>query len=261
VRQPRERGNRLNERTTWLLRALLGLALVTAWEAAGAFSGATWTSKPSLIAARLVQWGERDLAWHIAITLQEIVAGLAIGVPLGIVLGVLLGRAPMVAKISRPLILILNSIPVVALAPLLIMWFGLGLQPKIVLVALASFLLLFFSTFAGAQAVDRDMIETLELMGASARERFQKAVLPGCTTWIMGGLRNALPYALIGATVGEMMLARGGLGFLITNAAGQFDMTGIYAALFVLMILGIIVNEVANRLENWLLRWRPATAT
>ncbi len=238
---------------------MLGLALIAAWEAFGTFTGGTWTSKPSLIAVRLAQWAERDLAWHVATTLQEIVVGLAIGVPLGIVLGIVLGRAPTTAKILRPLILTLNSIPVVALAPLLIMWFGLGLQPKIVLVALASFLLLFFNTFAGAQAVDRDMIAALEVMGASARERFQKAVLPGCTTWIMGGLRNALPYALIGATVGEMMLARSGVGYLISNAAGQFDMAGIYAALVVLMVLGIIVNELANRLEGWLLRWRQSS--
>jgi NitT/TauT family transport system permease protein len=146
----------------------------------------------------------------------------------------------------------------VALAPLLIMWFGLGLMPKIALVTLVSFLLLFFNTFAGARAVDKDWIALLQVMGATPRELFQKVAAPACMTWIMSGLKNALPYALIAATIGEIMLAREGLGFLITEAAGQFDMTGVYTALFVMMVLGAVINELAARVEGWLLRWRKA---
>ena len=139
--------------------------------------------------------------------------GLAIGAPGGILLGLWLGRSPRVASLLYPFVVVLNSVPVVALAPLLIMWFGLGMEPKVALVALVSFLLLFFNTFAGAQAVDRDLIESLALMGANRREQFRMAIAPACLTWIFAGLKNALPYALIAATIGEMMVARAGLGF------------------------------------------------
>jgi NitT/TauT family transport system permease protein len=241
-----------------LARVALLAAVLIAWELFGRLIDATWTSQPSLIAAQLAQWAQDGLAWHISVTLIEMAIGLAIGVPGGIVLGLWLGRSPLPAALLRPFIVILNSVPVVALAPLLIMWFGLGMEPKIALVALVSFLLMFFNTFAGAQAVDRDWLEALELMGATRTEQFRKAVAPACVTWIFAGLKNALPYALIGATIGEMMVARAGLGFLITSSSAVFDMTALYAVLVVLMILGAAINILAERSEARLLRWRPA---
>src|SRR5690606_15264107 len=156
----------------------------------------------------------------------------------------------------RPFVVVMNSLPIVALAPLLIMWFGIGLMPKVVLVAFVSFLLLFFNTFAGARAVDEEQLDALTLMGATGPERFFKVVLPGCTAWIFAGLRNALPYALIGAVIGEMMVSRAGLGHLVSRDGQQFDMTGIYAGLFVLMILGGVLNEAVSMAERHLLRWR-----
>jgi NitT/TauT family transport system permease protein len=229
---------------------------LAAWELFGRYVDDTWTSRPSAIFAQLAEWAADGLARNVYVTVVEMAVGLAIGLPCGILLGLWLGRSRRAANVLRPFVVGLNSLPVVALAPLLIMWFGLGLEPKIALVAFVSFLLLFFSTFAGAQAVDEDVVATLEIMGASGNEIFRKVVLPGTTAWIMAGVKNALPYALIAATIGEMMLAREGLGFLISEAGQEFDMTGTYAALFVLMLLGAAVNELAGRLENWLLRWR-----
>jgi len=246
------------ERRLWLNRSMLAVALLALWEAGGRFGPERWISRPSAIVARIGDWLADDLMMHLGVTMTEIVVGLGIGLPLGIVLGLLLGRSPRAARVFRPFIVTLNSLPIVALAPLLIMWFGLGLMPKIVLVAFVSFLLLFFNTFSGARAVDEEQIDTLTLMGATGMEKFIKVVLPSCTSWIMAGIKNALPYALIGAVIGEMMLSRAGLGHLITRSAGQFDMTGLYAALFVLMLLGALFNEFANRIEKWLLRWRPA---
>ena len=204
-----------------LARGALLIALLIGWELFGRLVDSTWTSQPSDVAVQIATWAADGLAWHIAITLTEMVIGLAIGVPGGILLGLWLGRSPRIAGLLYPFIVVLNSVPVVALAPLLIMWFGLGMQPKIALVALVSFLLLFFNTFAGAQAVDRDLIDSLALMGANRRERFRMAIAPACVTWIFAGLKNALPYALIAATIGEMMVARAGLGFLI-NTKGVF---------------------------------------
>lgn len=244
------------ERELWLQRAGLALALLIVWEAWGRLVSDRWTSRPSAILVRLGEWAANDLARHIGVTFAEIGIGLAIGVPLGVVLGLVIGRSPRVGAVFRPFIVLLNSLPIVAMTPLLIMWFGLGMQPKIVLVAFVSFLLLFFNTFSGARAVDDDLLDSLTLMGATRWERFRKVALPGCTSWIMAGLKNALPYAFIAAVIGEMMLSQAGLGHLITRSAQQFDMTGVYTVLLLLMVLGALVNDSMARLERRLLRWR-----
>lgn len=245
----------------WRDRALLLGALLLLWQLAGTYVSDRWISTPWAILGRLADWTGRDLFMHLRVTLTEIMAGLAIGVPLGIFVGVTLGRLANVASVLRPYVVVMNSLPIVALAPLLIMWFGIGMLPKIVLVAFVSFLLLFFNTFSGARAVEEERIDTLALMGASPREQFTKVVLPDCTAWIFAGMKNALPYALIAAVIGEMMVSRAGLGHLVSRAGQQFDMTGIYAGLFVLMILGSVLNEAVALLERRLLRWRGTEET
>lgn len=241
-----------------LWRVILAVALLGAWELFGRFVDSSWTSEPSMIAVRLVAIIQDTLPNDIFVTLSEIVLGFMIGLPTGVLMGMWLGRSPVMASLLRPLIVALNSVPYVALAPLLIMWFGLGIEPKIALVTLVVFFLIFFNTFAGAMAVDQDWIATLQVMGATRREQFQKVIVPACFTWILSGIKSALPYSLIAATVGEMMLARAGVGHFITNAAAQFDITGIYTGLLILMVLGGLVNMLATRLETWLLHWRPS---
>jgi NitT/TauT family transport system permease protein len=232
------------------------LVLLGVWQLYGAIAGDTWTSRPTLVAARIWELARTDLAGHVATTLSEIVMGLALGVPSGTLVGILFGRSRLTSSLLRPVIVAANSVPIVALAPLLIMWFGLGLTPKVALVALVAFFLLFFNTYSGVTTIDPDLLDGLRLMGANEREILQKVVLPATMPWVLSGLKSALPYSLIAATVGEMMLARNGLGFLVTEFAGQYDMTGVYAALVVLMILGVIIAEIAARSEAWILRWR-----
>ena len=236
----------------------VGVGLLAAWEALGRLHGSQWTSEPSLIAARLVQWARGDLYLQVATTLTEVVTGLVIGAAFGILAGLVLGRSPLLSVILRPIIVAFYSVPLIALAPLFIMFFGLDMLPKIVLVTLVVFFLLFFNTFAGATSVDHDLIAQVELMGSTRREKFQKVVAPACMAWIVGGFKIALPYALVAATTGEMLAARRGLGFLLSDAASQFDMTSLYAALFILMMMGLAVSEAAAWAERRLLRWRHA---
>ncbi len=239
----------------------LAIAIVlVAWWLAGAVFGARWTSDPVAVASRLGQWALDDLWLHVATTLYEMAAGLAIGVPLGAAVGLWLGWNPTAARAARPLVVAANSIPVVALAPLLIMWLGLGLAPKILLVALVSFFLVFFAAYQGVTALPPEWIDAARLMGARRRELFAKIVLPGSMVWIVSGLRNALPYALIAATIGEMMLAQRGLGFLVARSGSQLDMTGLYAALVALMFAGVAVAALGRTLETRLLRWRRTSS-
>ena len=236
----------------------VGVAWLAVWEIAGKLTNSTWISRPSLIGARLLTWVRGDLYTHLATTVTEVVLGLLIGAACGILAGLWFGRSPLLAGVMRPIIVAFYSVPLIALTPLFIMFFGLDMLPKIVLVGIVVFFLLFFNTFAGAQQVDADLIAAVDLMGGTTRERFQKVVAPACVTWIIGGIKVALPYALVAATTGEMLAARRGLGFLLSDAASQFDMAGLYAALVVLMLLGLAVAEAASWLERRMLRWRHA---
>jgi sulfonate transport system permease protein len=251
-------GRKADERFILLGRIFLTTSLLIGWELAGRFVDPSWISTPSLVALRLIGWAGDDLTLHAATTVAEMAIGLAIGVPAGVVAGILLGRSPVLATLLRPIIVAFYSVPLVTLAPLLILWFGLDMEPKIVLVAVVVFFLIFFNTFSGVQAIDRDLIANLALMGASRREEFQKLVLPASSAWILSGLKISLPYALIAATVGEMIAARRGLGFLVTRSASQIDMTGLYAALIVLMAIGVAISAGANALEAHILRWRAS---
>jgi NitT/TauT family transport system permease protein len=241
-----------------LWQIAVGLLLLAGWETIGRVSGGTWTSRPSLIAAKLAVWLQGALYPNLATTMTEVIVGLVLGSAAGVLAGLLLGRAPVAAGILRPIVVAFYSVPLVALAPLFIMFFGLDMLPKMVLVTIVVFFLLFFNTFSGAGSVDHDLIAQVELMGSTPREMFQKVVAPACMAWIIGGIKIALPYALVAATTGEMLAARRGLGFLISDAASQFDMTSLYAALFVLMLLGLAVSEAAAWSERHMLRWRHA---
>jgi NitT/TauT family transport system permease protein len=236
---------------------VLGIVLLVAWEWAGRTFGATWSSLPSLIAVRLVEWAGTTLAVNLGITIAEIVIGLVVGVSAGIAMGLLLGQSLVFGTIFRPIVVGFYSIPIVTLAPLLILWFGLDMAPKIVLVAISSFFLLFFSTFSGVKAIDRDLILGLRQMGAEKGELFRKVGMPGAMPWIVSGIKIALPYSIAAAVTGELLAARLGMGALLSTAAAQFDMTGLYAALFVLMLLGIAASTGMTALERRLLRWRP----
>ena len=247
---------RAGEASIAIQRAVILAVWFLAWEAVGRVSGNAWVSTPTAVGARLAAWIAGPLWGNLATTLTEMAVGLVIGVPTGIALGIFMGRRPGLNTLLRPIVIGLYSVPLITLAPLLILWFGIDMKPKIVLVAVVSCFLLFFNTLSGAQSVDRDIIEALDVMGASRRETFRKVILPACSAWIISGLKIALPYALIATTVGEMIAARSGLGSLLTKSVDQVDMTGIYAALVVLMAIGTTIGEGANRLERVLLRWR-----
>jgi NitT/TauT family transport system permease protein len=236
----------------------LGVALLIAWEIVGRLGGERWVSEPSEIAVKLWIWLGGPLYVHLAATLTELVTGFAIGASLGVLAGMTLGRSPVAAAILRPVIVGLYSVPLVALAPLFIMFFGLGYLPKIVLVGIVTFFLLFFNTFSGAQRIDEDLVHSMEIMGAGRWEIFRKVVAPGTAVWIAGGIKTALPYALVATVTGELLATRAGLGHLLSDAAEQFDMTSIYTVLLLLMLIGLLLSEGANRIEQRVLRWRQA---
>ena len=250
------RGRRQRPWALVMTQLALAALLLAAWETYGQVHGEGLTSMPSLVGARLMTWAAEDLYLHVAVTLVEVLTGLALGTAAGVSIGLLLGRLPNAGELARPIIVALYSVPMIALAPLLIMLFGLDLLPKIVLITLVVFFLLFFNTFAGVQAVDEDMVAAIRLMGSTSLEDFSKVIAPGSLIWIIGGMKVALPYSLVAATTAEMLASRRGLGWLLVQSSSQYDITGVYAVLAILTVLSIVISESASQLENWLLRWR-----
>jgi NitT/TauT family transport system permease protein len=244
-------------RSTLVWQIAFGAGLLLAWQACGIIFGVAWISSPALVVRKLADWLVNGAIYaHVMTTLVEMLAGLMLGLVLGAVCGLLLGMSRLVAAVVRPIVFAIYSVPLVSLAPLLLMIFGIDMLPKIVLVATVVFFLVLFNTMKGVEMVDPDMIDVLKVMGGEWHESFRKILLPGCMVWILSGVKIALPYALVAATVGEMMAARRGLGLVLSESGQKFDVTAIYAVLLILTVLGLLVAETGTRLEGSLLRWR-----
>lgn len=218
-------------------------------------------SSPVAIAAKV--WDDlldpgfyRDLY----VTGVELSTGYAIGAMLGVTLGVLLARWPIVAQIFDPILIALNSIPRIALAPLLIVWLGIDMAPKIVLALTLVFFLTFFNTLAGIRNVNVGFVEVARVLGATDWQIFRKVMLPAAAPWIMTGLKMSLPFALIGVIVGEFLASSAGLGYRLNFYSTSYNTTGTFAMLFVMMAVMMTLNTILNRIEQRILKWRPRSA-
>jgi NitT/TauT family transport system permease protein len=175
---------------------------------------------------------------------------------LGAVLGIWLGVSPFVSRLLNPYLYALNALPKVALAPLFVLWFGLGIDSKIALAAALVLFLVFLNTFAGVRQVDQDLIDAARLMKATRTQIIRKVIVPSALSWLFVGLRVAVPYALIGAVIGEMIASNRGLGYLVQFSGAQFDTAGVFAVLIVIALLAMALNFVVDIVERRLERWR-----
>jgi NitT/TauT family transport system permease protein len=191
------------------------------------------------------------------ITIQETLAGFVIGAGGGIVLGFAIGRYPRLAEVLDPFIIAIYSVPKVALAPLFLVWFGIGIWMKIVLAAVTVLFIVFFNTLAGVRNVDRDLVDAVWLMGAKPRDVLMKVLVPSAMSWALTGVRISIPYALIGAIIGELIASNRGIGYLIQSAASQYDTAGVFAALIVLTALAMLLNAVVDAIDRQLSKWKP----
>lgn len=243
-----------------LYRLALLVVVIGAWQAAsGTIVPEFFISKPTAILASLrAQILTGNLFFHIGITATEAFVGFVLGACAGVAVGVALGRFHFLADLLQPFILAFYSLPKIALAPLFILWIGIGMNMKIVLTGTVVFFLVFLNTFTGVRSVSKELEAILHLMGASERHVLAKVVLPSAITWVFAGLRISVPYALIGAIVGELIASNRGLGFVLANASGQFDTAGVFAALIVIMMLAFILNALVRVAEMKLMPWRSA---
>jgi sulfonate transport system permease protein len=237
----------------------LGLAIVAIWQglvAAGVLDP-FFVSRPSAIALRIAQWISTGSLWgHLVTTVEESLLGLLVGAILGIALGFALARAPFVAAVCDPYIKMLNAIPRVVLAPLFLLWLGLGIWSKVALAVTLVFFVMFFNTYQGVRDADRVLIDNVRMLGASERQLVRHVLVPSALTWIFSSLQTSLGFAMVGAVVGEYLGSTRGLGYVISQAEGTFDTTGVFAGMTVLALVVVIVSAGVTRLEQWLLRWK-----
>jgi NitT/TauT family transport system permease protein len=238
--------------------------LILLWQVvANKLDNPLFLSSPLSVWERLREWATDGTTWYSStlasntgVTLEETLLGLFYGVIGGIVAGVFFGVQPILAEIFNPFIIGLYSIPKVALAPLFILWFGFGLEMKIILAAVTVFFLVFLNTLAGMRSVDQDLINAVFLMGGKRRDVILKVMIPSATGYILTGLRIAIPYALIGAVVAEMVSINTGLGYLINNSAADFDTAGVFSALLVLGVIAGVLNAIVNFIDRKTSRWK-----
>jgi NitT/TauT family transport system permease protein len=194
------------------------------------------------------------------VTTFEMILGFGIGAGGGMVLGVFLARSAYVAKMLDPFLLALYSIPRVALAPMLIVWFGIGYSSKVFLAATLVFFVVFFNTLAGIRSVDKALCDIARVMKATEWQVFWKVMLPSASSWILTSIKVSLPFALVGVIFGEYLVSSEGLGFRLNNYSTNYNISGAMAIIFLLMILMLVLTTATNALEGRLLRWRPKSA-
>jgi NitT/TauT family transport system permease protein len=249
----------INRGRLFVYRLLLGICLLVLWEASsGRLIDPFWVSSPSLVFKYLYGViADGSIFAHLAITLYETFSGFFIGAIFGVALGFALGRREVLAQVLDPYVVAFNGIPRIALAPLFIIWFGIGPTSKVILVVSVVFFLTFFNTYAGVKGVDSELKNILRIMGATERQILMKVTLPAIVPWITTGLKVSVPYAIVAAVVGEFIAASKGLGYLINYNTSLFSTTGALGGILVLALVVVICNELINRAESYLLRWRP----
>ena len=247
-------------------RTVLIVALFAAWEAVTGGLGLGFVAvspailaRPSSALAELGPYAASGLFWRdLSTTLTEAMIGLVLGIVGGAALGLLLGYWRPASELLEPVLVSLNSLPRIAVAPILLPWLGLGIASKIALSFFTVFFVIFFNTYLGIRSVDPELVKVVQVMGGSRAHLARFVVLPSVFSWIFAALRTSVSFALTGAVVGEFVGASAGLGYRLNIAAGLLDTKRVYLILLILMVFAVTLVEIAKRVEGRLLRWRPS---
>ena len=245
-------------------QVLFGMVMLLTWE--GLVSTGVmdkfFFSRPSDIVLRVWEWIATGTVWaHLAVTMTEAALSFVIGVALGIAFGFLLARVDWLAALLDPYIRIANALPRVVLAPIFLLWFGLGIWSKVALGVTVVFFIVFFNTYQGVREVDRVLLNNARMLGANEQQLIRHVLVPSALTWIFSSLHISIGFAIIAVVVGEYLGASRGIGYVISQAEGVFDTTGVFAGMTVLASVVLVIGAGVSRLERWLLRWKPERAS
>ncbi|UNC90845.1 ABC transporter permease [Candidatus Contubernalis alkaliaceticus] len=256
----------MKERFTNSVSSLLGTALFVAtflffWEFS-VQSGRVdpfFFSSPSIIVSDLIRMQENgDITKHLFVTLKEAMWGLFYGGVLGTVSGFIFGASKRISKMFLPIMVGLNGLPKLALGPLLIFWFGIGIESKIVMSAVMVFFPFLFNIYAGYRDVDISLINTVRMMGGTTFQIITKVIWPACMPWLMVSIRTGLGMSILGAIVGEYIGSNRGLGWMIQDAGGTYNITRVLSCIFILIVVMASFDSVYKVVEHRVMRWKPA---
>jgi NitT/TauT family transport system permease protein len=244
-----------------LIRAGIIGGFLLLWQiASGRWVEPFLISSPSRIFLSMLTGFQTGDLWQQSwVTLQEILIGFPLGVVVGIALGYSFGRSRLLADIFEPIIMALNGIPRTALAPLFIVWLGIGIWSKVGVVFLLTFFLNFFNTYTGMRQMDKEYIDLARLMRVRGLKLTFRVILPAISPYVFAGIRTSIPFSVIGAIVGEFIAATEGIGYFIRLSAGIFRTADVFVGIIVLMFIVIIMDKIAGAVEKRVLRWQAQT--
>jgi NitT/TauT family transport system permease protein len=244
---------------TQVLRVVIFALILGLWQlASGRWLPDYMVSSPSQVATRL--WdlvaGTAPGLWKdIEVTGEELLLGFALGVVSGVAVGLLLGYWRIGAAIFNPLITAINGIPKIALAPLLLIWFGIGIDSKVAIASMTVFFVMFYNSYMGVVNMPLELVNVVRVMGASRWVVIRQVTLPQISVPLLAGMKASVPFAMIGVIVGEFIAAQQGVGYLIDNATQNFDSATVFAGIVVLMIMIMIGMLLIALIERRVLRW------
>lgn len=215
--------------------------------------------EPLVIFGRIWTWFvvQADIYQHLAVTLVETLLAFAIGTLLGLGFGLWLALSPIAAAIADPYIKALNSMPRVILAPIFAVWFGLGIASKVALGVTLVFFIVFFNVYQGVKEVSPVVLANARMLGASQQQLLRHVYLPSATSWVFSSLHTSVGLAFVGAVVGEYLGSSRGVGYLILQAEGAFDINTVMAGILVLTAFALALDAAVGRIERRLMKWQP----
>ena len=197
---------------------------------------------------------------HLAVTLTETLLAFVAGSVLGLVAGLWLALSPLAAALADPYIKAMNAMPRVILAPIFAVWFGLGITSKVALGVTLVFFVVFFNVYQGVKEVSPTVLANARMLGASKRQLLRHLYLPSATSWVFSSLHTSVGMAFVGAVVGEYLGSAKGVGYLILQAEGVFDINTVFAGILVLTAFALLLDQAVTKIEAKLLVWRPRQA-
>lgn len=235
------------------IQLFIGTSMLLAWEVAGRFSAsfAFMLGTPSAILSEFIKMlFDEGLIWHFLVTGIEAVVGLTIGTLVGLSLGLSLWFSDWAAQVSRPFVIVLGSLPIIAFAPLMIIWFGIGIEMKIALAALSTLFIAFNQAHRGVNAVSDGYVDIMRGMNAPRRQIFFKVVIPGSMDWVFSSMRLNIGFGLLGAFIGEFIASDRGLGYLILRASALYNVPRALAAAAGIAVLALLLDGLGSWIEK-----------
>lgn len=218
-------------------------------------------SKPSDIGRTIWQWlSDGTFATNLWVTIQATTGGFLLGTSAGMLLGFLTGSIRRVGEVLQPIVTAFYTLPRLALAPLFLLWFGLGMEFRIMFSATIVFFLVYYNTYFGVREVSRELVSAVRIMGANHLQVATRVIIPSALVWVAAGLKISVPYSLVGVVVAEMLASDQGMGFLLARGASQFSAAQTFAAIAGLLVVALIVDYIITQITNYALRWKTAGA-